>query len=72
MTAPVMVWLQGGPGGSSMYGQFELHGPYHAVKEVCGNVRAKINPQAWTKKFNIIYIDNPVGAGEDSNTVEAA
>jgi carboxypeptidase C (cathepsin A) len=55
-----------------MYGQFELHGPYLAVKEVCGNVRAKINPHAWTKKFNIIYVDNPVGAGEDSNTVEAA
>ena len=55
-----------------MYGQFELHGPYHAVKEVCGNVRAKINPHAWTKKFNIIYIDNPVGAGEDSNSAETA
>ena len=26
-TAPVVIWLQGGPGGSSMFGALKLHGP---------------------------------------------
>ena len=64
MSAPVLVWLQGGPGSSSLYGQFELNGPYRAVFDLCGNLRARVNPHAWAKKFNVIYIDNPVGVGK--------
>ena len=30
-TAPVVVWLQGGPGTSSMFGLLEIHGPISAV-----------------------------------------
>ena len=64
MTAPVVVWLQGGPGTSSLYGQFELNGPYRAVFDVCGKVKAKLHRHTWAKVFNIIYIVYPVGVGK--------
>lgn len=32
--APVVLWLQGGPGGSSMFGLFVEHGPYIVSKNM--------------------------------------
>jgi hypothetical protein len=64
LNAPIVLWLQGGPGGSSLFGQFELNGPYQAVYNWYGKPHAKLNPYAWNKKVNIIYIDNPVSAGK--------
>lgn len=32
--APVVLWLQGGPGGSSMFGLFVEHGPYVVTKNM--------------------------------------
>lgn len=68
--APVVIWLQGGPGSSSLFGLLELHGPFLAnyVEPTIDNqndgpVDAVMNPYAWSKKANMIYIDNPVGAG---------
>merc|ERR1712241_1266978 len=63
MSAPVVIWLQGGPGGSSLFGLLEIHGPFQARFDENGNVHAEANPYAWTKEANVIYIDNPVGAG---------
>merc|ERR1719270_2379330 len=63
MSAPVVIWLQGGPGGSSLFGLLEIHGPFQATFDGNGNVHAEPNPYAWTKEANVIYIDNPVGAG---------
>jgi len=63
MSAPVVIWLQGGPGGSSLFGLLEIHGPFQARFDENGNVHAETNPYAWTKEANVIYIDNPVGAG---------
>lgn len=56
--APVILWLQGGPGCSSMYGLFEENGPFIVTKK--GLKRRKYS---WTKYYNIIYIDQPVGSG---------
>lgn len=57
--APILLWLQGGPGASSLLGLFAENGPFsvkiqHGLKE---------RPFAWTKTHSVIYIDNPVGAG---------
>ncbi|XP_070150580.1 retinoid-inducible serine carboxypeptidase [Polyergus mexicanus] len=53
---PLIIWLQGGPGGSSTaYGNFEELGP----------LDTDLNPRnyTWVKDYNILFIDNPVGAG---------
>uniref|UniRef100_A0A670Y9N4 Carboxypeptidase vitellogenic like n=1 Tax=Pseudonaja textilis TaxID=8673 RepID=A0A670Y9N4_PSETE len=57
--APVLLWLQGGPGGTSMFGLFVEHGPYVVQK----NLSLTERKFPWTSKFSMLYIDNPVGTG---------
>ncbi|XP_786169.3 probable serine carboxypeptidase CPVL [Strongylocentrotus purpuratus] len=58
-SAPVLLWLQGGPGGSSLFGLFAENGPFLVTKDL------KLQPRkwAWTQKYSMLYIDNPVGTG---------
>eukprot|EP00062_Callorhinchus_milii_P015095 gi/632964986/ref/XP_007898667.1/ PREDICTED: probable serine carboxypeptidase CPVL [Callorhinchus milii] len=58
-TAPVLLWLQGGPGGTSMFGLFVEHGPY----VVAENLTLEARKVSWTSKYSMLYIDNPVGTG---------
>ncbi|XP_065287707.1 probable serine carboxypeptidase CPVL [Dermacentor albipictus] len=57
--APVVLWLQGGPGGSSLFGLFVEHGPYRVAK---GGV-PELRDTTWAQRYSMLYIDNPVGAG---------
>ncbi|XP_053700123.1 probable serine carboxypeptidase CPVL [Synchiropus splendidus] len=57
--APVLLWLQGGPGGTSMFGLFVEHGPYVVFK----NMTVGLREYAWTDRYSVLYIDNPVGTG---------
>ena len=64
-TAPVVIWLQGGPGSSSMFGALKLHGAVLTTVDENDNLSGVAsNPNSWAKKHNMIYIDNPVGAGQ--------
>lgn len=56
--APVIVWLQGGPGATSLYGLFTENGPLRVRKGKFE--RRKYN---WALSHHVIYIDNPVGTG---------
>lgn len=56
--APVVLWLQGGPGASSLYGLFSENGPF-----VCVNGKVSPRKYSWNTQYNLLYIDNPVGAG---------
>lgn len=58
-TAPVVVWLQGGPGATSLIGLFTENGPY-IVKHKHGLKRREYT---WIEYHSVIYIDNPVGTG---------
>ncbi|XP_063238224.1 venom serine carboxypeptidase-like [Bacillus rossius redtenbacheri] len=58
--APVLVWLQGGPGASSLYGLFMEVGPFFVSEDGESLIR---NPYSWHKNHSIVFIDNPVGAG---------
>uniref|UniRef100_A0A671L247 Probable serine carboxypeptidase CPVL n=1 Tax=Sinocyclocheilus anshuiensis TaxID=1608454 RepID=A0A671L247_9TELE len=58
-TAPVLLWLQGGPGGTSMFGLFVEHGPYFVHK----NLTLGYRDFPWTSRYSVLYIDNPAGTG---------
>lgn len=55
---PLVIWLQGGPGASSLFGLFTENGPYEFKKG-----KLDYRKYAWTNDFNMLYIDNPVGTG---------
>ncbi|XP_075232371.1 venom serine carboxypeptidase-like [Lycorma delicatula] len=56
-TSPVAIWLQGGPGGTSLYGLFIEIGPY----SIENKDTVLLRKYSWTRKCNIIFIDSPVG-----------
>ncbi|KAK4875528.1 hypothetical protein RN001_011950 [Aquatica leii] len=58
-SAPVVLWLQGGPGASSLIGLFVEIGPFY-VKNKHG---LKRRPHYWSQTHSVIYIDSPVGSG---------
>jgi len=58
-TDPVVLWLQGGPGCSSLFGLFVENGPF-IIKED-GSFTA--NPYSWTANASVLWIDSPVGTG---------
>ncbi|XP_054157694.1 probable serine carboxypeptidase CPVL [Oppia nitens] len=57
--APLLIWLNGGPGDSSLSGLFNRNGPLILDE----NGRPSIRQYTWAQEFSMIYIDNPVGAG---------
>ncbi|XP_046585303.1 probable serine carboxypeptidase CPVL isoform X5 [Haliotis rubra] len=57
--APVLLWLQGGPGGSSLFGLFIEHGPI--LVDAHGNLQRR--NITWNSKYSMLYVDNPVGTG---------
>ncbi|XP_013167803.1 PREDICTED: venom serine carboxypeptidase-like [Papilio xuthus] len=56
--APVVVWLQGGPGDSSLYGLFTENGPLRVRDK-----KIELRKYNWAISHHLIYIDNPVGTG---------
>ncbi|KAL0934110.1 carboxypeptidase y [Colletotrichum truncatum] len=57
--APLLIWFQGGPGGSSLHGMLYENGPCLSD----GSDGTKFNPYSWTEHFNVIYLDQPAGVG---------
>lgn len=58
-TAPIILWLQGGPGATSLLGVFSENGPF-SVKNRHG---LKLRKHTWITSHSVLYIDNPVGTG---------
>ncbi|KND02680.1 uncharacterized protein SPPG_01765 [Spizellomyces punctatus DAOM BR117] len=55
----LVIWLNGGPGCSSMDGMFLENGPFRVTPE--GKV--VVNPYSWSHNANILYVDQPAGTG---------
>ncbi|KAH6921616.1 hypothetical protein HPB50_003606 [Hyalomma asiaticum] len=56
---PLLLWLQGGPGKSALYGQFLENGPLGIDEN--GTLFRRKRSILW--HFNVIYLDAPAGAG---------
>jgi cathepsin A (carboxypeptidase C) len=70
---PVVLWLNGGPGCSSLTGLFMELGPSWVNKQV----DVDFNPYSWNANASVIFLDQPVNVGYSyssssvSNTVAA-
>ncbi|KAK1757178.1 serine carboxypeptidase [Echria macrotheca] len=59
-TAPLAIWLNGGPGGSSIMGLLEENGPCFVTPDSKSTV---LNPWSWNNEVNMLYIDQPNQVG---------
>ena len=57
--APVVLWLNGGPGSSSLLGFLQENGPL--LINATGGLME--NPWSWTKVANLLALEAPVGVG---------
>ena len=57
--APLLIWLNGGPGSSSMMGLFLENGPYWIADD--GSLHTR--NASWNNNFDVLYVDQPAGTG---------
>ncbi|KAL0256174.1 hypothetical protein SLS55_008566 [Diplodia seriata] len=69
-SAPLTVWLNGGPGSSSMIGLFEESGPCEIVQMSDGSYGTQARVWGWDRSSNMLYVDQPnlVGLSYDDVT----
>ncbi|OQU78933.1 hypothetical protein SORBI_3008G073700 [Sorghum bicolor] len=62
---PVVLWLNGGPGCSSMDGFVYEHGPFNFESGGSAGSLPKLhlNPYSWSKVSSVLYLDSPSGVG---------
>ncbi|XP_060528554.1 venom serine carboxypeptidase-like [Cylas formicarius] len=60
---PVVLWLQGGPGASSLFALFNENGPFIIGEDL----NVTIRDVYWSQSHSVLYIDNPVGTGFSFN-----
>jgi len=69
-SAPLTIYLNGGPGASSMFGLFQETGPCEVVQMADGTYGTAARMWGWDRSSNMIFIDQPdqVGFSYDSLT----
>lgn len=76
--APVVIWLTGGPGGSSTYANFLYNGPLRVATNRAPATNDEsstgspyelyVTDQTWIETATVIFIDQPVGTGFSYST----
>ncbi|KAL8481277.1 hypothetical protein ACS0TY_027704 [Phlomoides rotata] len=56
---PILIWLQGGPGCSSMLANLRENGPWILNP----NLSFEPNKGPWNNIFGLLFLDNPIGTG---------
>ena len=62
-SAPVVLWMTGGPGCSSELALFAENGPYAVGAD---GETLSVNEHGWDQVSNLIYVDQPIGTGFSS------
>lgn len=59
---PTILWLNGGPGSSSQFGNLQEIGPLFLIRQ---NRQIQIiqNNFTWANNYNLLFVDQPVGTG---------
>ncbi|KAI4246176.1 MAG: hypothetical protein L6R40_002129 [Gallowayella cf. fulva] len=58
--APLSIWMNGGPGSSSMIGLLQENGPCIINRD---SNSTTLNPWSWNNEVNMLYIDQPNQVG---------
>lgn len=59
MDKPLLVWLQGGPGCSSLFGLYTEIGPY----SIQADMNLTMNPYTYALDNHILFVEQPIGVG---------
>ena len=62
-SAPLTVYMNGGPGTSSMAGLFLENGPCEVIEIASGRFGTRARDWGWDRSSNIVYIDQPNQVG---------
>ncbi|KAK0754598.1 carboxypeptidase cpdS precursor [Schizothecium vesticola] len=65
----IVIWLNGGPGCSSLVGLLQENGPFLWQT---GTFKPVLNPWSWHTLTNMVWIEQPVGTGFSEGPVTAA
>ena len=66
--APILLWLQGGPGASSLFGLFTEIGPFNIDEKLHVSPRTIVKDDGsvhhgWNEDYALLFLDNPLGTG---------
>ena len=67
---PLILWLAGGPGCSSMFGAYIEMGPYFIERKSTknsSNLTLVHNKMSWTMDAHMVFVDSPIGVGYSLN-----
>ena len=65
-TAPVVMWMNGGPGATSMFGLFLENGPLRVIQhsKALDDFTVGVSTEgSWGDVADIIFLDQPAGVG---------
>ncbi|KAF2674830.1 alpha/beta-hydrolase [Microthyrium microscopicum] len=62
-TAPLVVFMNGGPGSSSLIGLFQENGPCEVIQLADGTFGTQPRLWGWDRAANVIWMDQPVQTG---------
>ena len=61
-SAPLLIWLEGGPGIPGSFQVFYGMGPYR----ISHDLKVSLNNETWNNDYHLLFFDNPVGVGYSS------
>ena len=60
---PLLVWLQGGPGCSSLFGMYTEIGPFITVLDSNNKTKLNVNLLTYALDNHLLFVEQPIGVG---------